>query len=60
MKSFCMVKKVAVAAVSLGFTSFSTASFADDTLRIVSWGGAYKRANLLAFFNLPPRLWASQ
>ena len=45
-----MVKKVAVAAVSLGFASFSTASFADETLRIVSWGGAYQKGQSVGIF----------
>ena len=45
-----MVKKVVVAAVSLGFASFSTASFADDTLRIVSWGGAYQKGQSVGIF----------
>ena len=50
MKSLFMFKTAALAAVAVGFASISTASLADDTLRIVSWGGAYQKGQSVGIF----------
>lgn len=50
MKSLFMFKTAALAAVAVGFASISTASLAEDTLRIVSWGGAYQKGQSVGIF----------
>ena len=50
MKSLIKLKTVAVAAAAVGLSSVSTVSFAEDTLRIVSWGGAYQKGQSIGIF----------
>ena len=50
MKPFFTYRKFAFVAAALGVASLSTASFAEDTLRIVSWGGAYQKGQSVGIF----------
>ena len=50
MKLFFTYRKFAFVAAALGVASLSTASFAEDTLRIVSWGGAYQKGQSIGIF----------
>jgi putative spermidine/putrescine transport system substrate-binding protein len=50
MKPFLIYRKFAFVAATLGVASLSTASFAEDTLRIVSWGGAYQKGQSVGIF----------
>jgi putative spermidine/putrescine transport system substrate-binding protein len=50
MRSFLTFRTVAVIAAAVGMASLSSASFAGDTLRIVSWGGAYQKGQSVGIF----------
>ena len=50
MRSLFKFKTAAIAAAAVGFAGFSTASLAEDTLRIVSWGGAYQKGQSVGIF----------
>ena len=50
MKPFFIYRKFAFVAATLGVASLSTASLAEDTLRIVSWGGAYQKGQSVGIF----------
>ena len=45
-------------AAAVGMASLSSASFAGDTLRIVSWGGAYQKGQSVGIFSLQQKPWA--
>ena len=50
MRSLLKFKTAAIVAAAVGFAGFSTASMAEDTLRIVSWGGAYQKGQSVGIF----------
>ena len=50
MRSILTFRKAAVIAAALGMASLSSTSFAGDTLRIVSWGGAYQKGQSVGIF----------
>jgi len=49
MKNLLTIKSAAICAAVAGVMSVSTASFA-DSLRIVSWGGAYQKGQSVGIF----------
>ena len=49
MKNLLTFKSAAICAAVAGVMSVSTASFA-DSLRIVSWGGAYQKGQSVGIF----------
>ena len=47
MKTY--IKPMVISAV-MGLFSMTSSAFAEDTLRIVSWGGAYQKGQSLGIF----------
>ena len=53
------IMKSAIGGLAAAGLMFSAAvSHAEDTLRIVSWGGAYQKGSHWVFFSLLLRQWA--